>query len=640
MVTFFSNRNHFDIYSLGYCSVWLMTSSNLSDFFTANRIADNRQFGRVRLWGSLGCALIVPSQLWLMGDHAAGSVLWLSVCVGFLAVNLGLMLSFESLIDPPRDRCELEIATINGTSPAPPTSTSCSAGRAKARSSSVQLDCIRSMRLPTGTPPGKALRNCSIDLGSTLFMRRSSKQSDPTTPGGTSIALIDMKRAVRFDYREEDKYRNIRRCSAAPLGDSHLIKRFELDNPSTCAKEDMHFKYVCKIEPITNNSFTVETSTVNKSLPVIAGNQQAAPAGAQQQHQQQQPQQQQQCTTVDLDEIRATLSRNATAVIGSNYKPFPLQYEATSRQINDQDAAERHQQQTSARPRPFLPNGCLKYARYAIRQCLVGRIAGGMRRFLFLIVIYGFLTEKLVKTTMDTTAGATLMVGGRYIIIGSTSLDWSDQQGGPLLLLSSLTTISYLSGALVYYISYQLTASHQTKLSLAMYFTGLKCLASILFVSFGHDNIDGGGVFSQIVDSIMQSVSSAWFNCTLVGISIGFADEACKQYQQQHKAMKQLMDEQQKFIVRLVIRSSVFGFVHFAYNFIGFVLGSIIDLSKWNDSRKSHISMMALLGFVALLAGSINLIPIRNLNPDTTGRDDNDRQNSPTNNHMQIKLIK
>lgn len=47
-----------------------------------------------------------------------------------------------------------------------------------------------------------------------------------------------------FDTRDEDAFRNIRRCSLAPLGDSYLIKQFELD-----PRSGRHFKHVIKIEP-------------------------------------------------------------------------------------------------------------------------------------------------------------------------------------------------------------------------------------------------------------------------------------------------------------------------------------------------------------------------------------------------------
>lgn len=65
--------------------------------------------------------------------------------------------------------------------------------------------------------------------------------------GQTQKDLVAFKKinfAPVFDTRDDDIFRNIRRCSLAPLGDSYLVKQFELNSSS-----GKHFKYVIKIEP-------------------------------------------------------------------------------------------------------------------------------------------------------------------------------------------------------------------------------------------------------------------------------------------------------------------------------------------------------------------------------------------------------
>lgn len=58
------------------------------------------------------------------------------------------------------------------------------------------------------------------------------------------VAYKNIYFAPVFDTRDDDIFRNIRRCSLAPLGDSYLVKQFELDSRS-----GKHFNHVIKIEP-------------------------------------------------------------------------------------------------------------------------------------------------------------------------------------------------------------------------------------------------------------------------------------------------------------------------------------------------------------------------------------------------------
>lgn len=68
---------------------------------------------------------------------------------------------------------------------------------------------------------------------------------DPTQP----IRILGANINYHFDTREEDAYRNIRRCSLAPLGDSFLVKQFELDH-----KNVRHFNFVTNVQPLASAS--------------------------------------------------------------------------------------------------------------------------------------------------------------------------------------------------------------------------------------------------------------------------------------------------------------------------------------------------------------------------------------------------
>lgn len=59
-----------------------------------------------------------------------------------------------------------------------------------------------------------------------------------------SVETIKISNETQFDTTDEDAFRNIRRCSLAPLGESHVVKQFELDN-----KKVKHFNHVTKVEP-------------------------------------------------------------------------------------------------------------------------------------------------------------------------------------------------------------------------------------------------------------------------------------------------------------------------------------------------------------------------------------------------------
>lgn len=59
-----------------------------------------------------------------------------------------------------------------------------------------------------------------------------------------SIVSSKVNTFYPFDTKHDEVFRNIRRCSLAPLGDSFLLKQYELDH------KKIHFKYVTKIVPL------------------------------------------------------------------------------------------------------------------------------------------------------------------------------------------------------------------------------------------------------------------------------------------------------------------------------------------------------------------------------------------------------
>lgn len=54
-----------------------------------------------------------------------------------------------------------------------------------------------------------------------------------------------------FDTKDDEVFRNIRRCSLAPLGDSFLLKQYELDHKVGVIG---HFNNVTKVIPLENVS--------------------------------------------------------------------------------------------------------------------------------------------------------------------------------------------------------------------------------------------------------------------------------------------------------------------------------------------------------------------------------------------------
>lgn len=62
-----------------------------------------------------------------------------------------------------------------------------------------------------------------------------------------SIVTAKVSTIYPFDTKYDEVYRNIRRCSLAPLGDSFLLKQYELDDRKVAVR---HFKNVTKVVPL------------------------------------------------------------------------------------------------------------------------------------------------------------------------------------------------------------------------------------------------------------------------------------------------------------------------------------------------------------------------------------------------------
>lgn len=62
----------------------------------------------------------------------------------------------------------------------------------------------------------------------------------------TTVVTEKVSTVYPFDTKDDDVFRNIRRCSLAPLGDSFLLKQYELD----CKIGIKHFNNVTKIIPL------------------------------------------------------------------------------------------------------------------------------------------------------------------------------------------------------------------------------------------------------------------------------------------------------------------------------------------------------------------------------------------------------
>lgn len=77
----------------------------------------------------------------------------------------------------------------------------------------------------------------------------SRLESDLALDANKSIEMTRADISYQFDTRQEDAFRNIRRCSLAPLGDSFFVKQFELDH-----KNVRHFNFVTNVQPLASKS--------------------------------------------------------------------------------------------------------------------------------------------------------------------------------------------------------------------------------------------------------------------------------------------------------------------------------------------------------------------------------------------------
>lgn len=102
-----------------------------------------------------------------------------------------------------------------------------------------------SREVPNLEPVFKFSKNCLLGRKTLFGYKNEVKLSTQGTYPSVPITAIKFDTEPQFDTMQDDVFRNIRRCSLAPLGDSFVIKQFELDDKSA-----KHFNYVTKIEQI------------------------------------------------------------------------------------------------------------------------------------------------------------------------------------------------------------------------------------------------------------------------------------------------------------------------------------------------------------------------------------------------------
>lgn len=204
------------LYFVSSCSVVGSVSMTiniiLADSFSANMaLKGHKSLGIIRLWGSIGW---VSSCIVLSYINTIESVPFLVPALLMFSTVASLNILLVAFWP---DKRPFEIS--NGTR---------NDGRSS-RGTEFQFTNKFWLR-------GKVLADCESDL------RAWCEESC-----GGKVVLTGGNFEYQFDKKGEDVFRNIRRCSLAPLGDSFVIKQFELDH-----KSGMHFNHVTKIQPIGN----------------------------------------------------------------------------------------------------------------------------------------------------------------------------------------------------------------------------------------------------------------------------------------------------------------------------------------------------------------------------------------------------
>lgn len=229
-------------------SMTTTVNMTLSDAFGANLASKSGEsYGTLRFYGSLGW-ILASIVLSFINDIPSVPFLVPALCMYTVLATLNLLLvvfwpdkrPFDlSISSDETDDCR---ATIERK-----TSFSFSRGASRFWSSHWTL------------------RNSKLDLNSASVMP-SSLEDGITAPVVITKALT----SSQFDKQDDEVFRNVRRCSLAPLGDSHIVRQYELD------ADTGFFKFVTKIDPLKGHNNQLEPGlmmpkTANKVEYKITG---------------------------------------------------------------------------------------------------------------------------------------------------------------------------------------------------------------------------------------------------------------------------------------------------------------------------------------------------------------------------------
>lgn len=231
------------IYYVSLCIIIGSMSSSvcrdLNDSFSANiSRVNNIPFGSVRIYGAFGSISASLAQVFINkipSDYFHLQTLSLFVVLGL--INL-ILVAFW----PDKEPFKLDLkAPDQGQSDVDLTQ------------NKTRLK-FKFLRSNFWLNPNKTLFNCE-------------KNTQIGIGGSSDITITKAEVNFQFDTRAEDAFRNIRRCSLAPLGDSFVIKQFELDNQGK-----KHFNNVTKIHPVGQESSSDMPTTMELIVDSGEGN--------------------------------------------------------------------------------------------------------------------------------------------------------------------------------------------------------------------------------------------------------------------------------------------------------------------------------------------------------------------------------
>lgn len=217
---------------------------NLSDSMSANiALKCGRPFGVIKFWGAIG---LVTSALVLSYINTIQWVPFLAPAFGLYTIlaliNILIVvfwpdkrpfdLAAQSTVDQTSECCIKDLESTGGS-------------MVKKQKLQAEESSTNKLKFKLGNKfsPLNKFKPTSIQDELSMSNIISDRTSVRLTSKLHPIAVVRFARASSFDTREEDIYRNIRRCSLAPLGEQHVVKQFELNKAS-----GKHFKFVTHIE--------------------------------------------------------------------------------------------------------------------------------------------------------------------------------------------------------------------------------------------------------------------------------------------------------------------------------------------------------------------------------------------------------